>query len=566
MLSYSRSFHFSMPATLVSTVMLVALVKSDRFSRMGWAVAFGVLLGLMPLARTMTIAFIPGVVLAGFLYTVVYPIERARRLSVLSGSLLLAVLTAGIWLGPNGRVVYDYLFSLGYGNRAVEFGPDVSRFGLESWLNMLRAFCNHDVYLPHLLVIVAGGIAVVVALCVHAARSPTGLFVQRVARSRMLPVVIVIADALLALTSTRDKAGSAFFAPIVPLLLVVTVWAFLYLSNGSYYRRTLALVLATIAITTSAPFLDLHNGSAAPRSAVLPVLGEVTLSDGWGVLQDYAAAGGFGPIGVEEPINREMSTAWIDVENTAAATITRGYGASTVVAFGFRHRFLNVNTLRLQQLLSTGVPFRGQQVEPTVTGDSVPGYRSWLTGEGAAACVLLTSDAVRGQFAPLVTPVYMREAAEGAGFIPIEQWSTPDAQLITLWKHRIAPPHCGELTRDNIARVTMVEVNAHLVTLRPAGFVEVVTSAEHGVSITGWAADIATKSPVYAVHVFVNGTDVLAVVPDVARPDVSKALGSQSQELFGFNVLIRPLGPNAAIKIFAQMHDGAFVELVSLAR
>jgi len=114
---------------------------------------------------------------------------------------------------------------------------------------------------------------------------------------------------------------------------------------------------------------------------------------------------------------------------------------------------------------------------------------------------------------------------------------------------------------DTMPRVSMAEVNSHLVNAPGAGFVDQVSSAEPDVSIAGWAADGATNGPAAAVHIFVNGTDLLAVEPDVYRPDVSKALGSTSRQLFGFSVIVRPSVPDAGIKVFAQMHDGTFAEL-----
>jgi Dolichyl-phosphate-mannose-protein mannosyltransferase len=450
-LSYSRSFHFSLPATVVCTVMLLALVKSDRFGRMGWAVLFGVSLGLMPLARTMTIAFIPGVVAGALVYTVAGPIQRGRRLLVLSTSFLLAILTATTWLGPNGSRVYQYLFSFGYGARAVEFGAEAPKFNLDSWLNTLRAFCNNDVYLPHLLVMLAGGVATVIAACNQALKAQNGSFLQRTMRSSMLPILIVVAEALLALASPRNQSGSAFFAPIVPSLLVVTVWGFLAVSSYTYYRRALVFLLAAVAITASVPLIDLNDRFAPPWWAIVPALGGVTVTDGRGTFQDYGAAGGYGSADAAEPISRAMGRAWISLDSKTAATIRRMNGANAVVAFGFRHRLYNVNTVNVQQLLSTGVRFGVQQVEPTVTGDSVQGYLSWLASEGASACVLLTSDKTRGHFPPLVNPLYMREAAEQAGFLPIGQWPAPDEQEITLWQHRVTPPNCGRPMRDSTA-------------------------------------------------------------------------------------------------------------------
>jgi hypothetical protein len=401
---------------------------------------FGISLGLMPLARTMTIAFIPGVVMGAFVYTVAEPIHRTRRLLVLAASLLLAVLTMATWLGPNGSLVYQYLVNFGYGARAVEFGPEQSKFGLDAWLTMLRILCDH-VYLPHFLVILSGGVAMLVAACSEVLTIRNAAFLQRVLRSRMLPILIVIAEALLALTSARNKPGAGV-APIVPALLIVTVWAFLRISSHRYYRLTLAWLLAVVAIVASAPFIDLRNPLSPPWSAEVPVLGGVRVTDGRGTLQVYEAGGGLGPADVAEPISPAMGRAWINLNTETAATITRLNGPGAIVSFGFRHYLYNGNTVYLQQLLSTGIRFGTRHVEPTMTAESVQGYVSWLASESTVACVLLTSDRVHGDIAPAINRAYMREAAEQAGFIPVHQWPTPDGQSITLWNHRVAPPNC----------------------------------------------------------------------------------------------------------------------------
>jgi hypothetical protein len=389
----------------------------------------------------MTIAFIPGVVVGAFVYTVAESVHRVRRLLVFGASLLLAVLTAATWLGPSGSLVFQYLFSFGYGGRAVEFGAEQSKFGLDAWLTTLSTFCG-EIYLPHLLIILAGGAATLVAGCSEAVKNRNVAFLQRVLRSPMLPILIVIAEALLALTSSRNM-GSAFFAPIVPALLVATVWGVLRISRRRYYRLTLAWLLAAVAIVPSAPLIDLRTPLAAPWSAEVPVLGGVTVADGRGTLQQYEAAGGLGPADVAEPVSPAVGRAWLNLDTETAATITRMNGVRAVIAFGFRHYLYNANTLNLRQLLSTGIKFDVVEVEPTVTGESVQGYLSALASEGAEACVLLTSDrVVRGDFLPVINRAYMQEAAEQAGFIPEDQWSTPDGQSITLWRHRVAPPNC----------------------------------------------------------------------------------------------------------------------------
>jgi hypothetical protein len=97
------------------------------------------------------------------------------------------------------------------------------------------------------------------------------------------------------------------------------------------------------------------------------------------------------------------------------------------------------------ELLNTGLPFAVKQIEPTLTGDTVEGYLSWLTREGADACILVTSDKIiRGDFEPVVNRANMREAAEKAGFVSETEIPLPDGENVGLWKHRVMPPNCHE--------------------------------------------------------------------------------------------------------------------------
>ncbi|HML07058.1 MAG TPA: glycosyltransferase family 39 protein [Xanthobacteraceae bacterium] len=438
-LVFSRSFHFSMPVTLALTVALLALLKSNRFERIGWAVVFGISLGLMPLTRTMTIAFVPGVVIGAFVYAVAEPIDRSRRVLMLSLALLLAAFTAATWLGPHGRAVFEYLFSFGYGPRAAEYGAAYS--GLDAWLNTLRVLCNSGVYLPHLLIILAGAAAALSGALIEALTSRSTALVYRVVRSRTVPLFIVVAEAWSALASSRDQ-GSAFFAPIVPAMLVLTAWAFVRISSHQYYRLTVVLLLAAVAIGTSIPFLDLRTPFSAPWIADLPVLGQAVVTDGRGSIQRYEAAGRLGPSNVAEPIGPAAGRAWINLSAETAMAISRLAGSNAVTAFGFRHFLYNVNSVNLQQLLSSGTQFGMRQIEPFVTGESIQSYLAWLTNENVDACVLLTSDKVRGDIPPPINRAYMRQAAEQAGFIPVEDWPTPDGQTITLWQRQPLPANC----------------------------------------------------------------------------------------------------------------------------
>jgi hypothetical protein len=110
------------------------------------------------------------------------------------------------------------------------------------------------------------------------------------------------------------------------------------------------------------------------------------------------------------------------------------------------------------------------------------------------------------------------------------------------------------------------EVKAHLQTqIANVGFIEKIVQTEKNLVVEGWAADPAARSPAVAVHVFVAGEDVAVDTPNLPRPDVATVLSAASN-LFGFHIVVR-VGPTSVrdVQVFAQLHDGSFVELMTLA-
>src|SRR6516165_3691110 len=122
------------------------------------------MVGLLPLARTMSIAFIPGLLCGAFLTIVASPGDRSRRFALFTAALMTAAATAATWLASNWKHVFQYLFGFGYGDRAVEYGTEQSLFGWDAWKSTLDVFCNSNVYFPHFLVILAGGLATLALL------------------------------------------------------------------------------------------------------------------------------------------------------------------------------------------------------------------------------------------------------------------------------------------------------------------------------------------------------------------------------------------------------------------
>jgi 4-amino-4-deoxy-L-arabinose transferase-like glycosyltransferase len=447
-MNYVRSYHFSMLAMLLATLALVALLRSERFSRPGWALLFGICLGLMPLARTMTLAFIPGLLAGAGLHVLSAPNRHIPRLALLAGAAALGAGLLAAWLVPNFTYVAQYLFSFGYGNRAAEYAhcancgaTAVSAHSLlAGWIITIQALVDGDIYLPDFLFICAGGAAAVIYSAVQIAQNGLPSWVRAVWQSPLLPVACFAAEAMVALNSSANK-GSAFFAPLMPALFLLSVYFILNLVKAAWYRRGISAIVAVFALAVGVPFLSLTSWAAHPAVASIPVLNGATLSDGRGTIERYESFSY--PDGYNQPVDAATGRAWMAASQQTSMTVLAMMGTRAVVTFGFRNHLYNVNTVNLAMIQRTGIAFAMNQIDPQVTGDSVAAYQNWLQTVGANSCVLLTSDhAVPGDFNPPVVRLYMQQAARQAGFTPQGGWALPDGEQITLWVPRQIPAPC----------------------------------------------------------------------------------------------------------------------------
>jgi 4-amino-4-deoxy-L-arabinose transferase-like glycosyltransferase len=135
LINYARDFSFAEVASACLAGALYFGHRSRGFSRTWPALAWGICLGLLLLARTMTVAFLPGLVLAALL-----PVLARRSPSgfarIVCG-LALGTGVAASWYARNFDAVYSYLTSTGYGAKAAQYGPPRSVFSLHSWYSFL---------------------------------------------------------------------------------------------------------------------------------------------------------------------------------------------------------------------------------------------------------------------------------------------------------------------------------------------------------------------------------------------------------------------------------------------
>jgi hypothetical protein len=422
-IDFARCYNFALPATALTTLALLALARSDRCANASWAVLFGICLGLMPLTRTMTIAFVPALALGALANVMAEPDARGRRLLVLALSLAIAIAMAATWLVPNGLYVFHYLVDFSVGPRSVEFGRQQTLLDFSTWL-LTVGILGGDIHLPDLIVIGSGVcvlLFMLLRLIVVGGSSSAGRIVLR---SKLLPSALLVAVGLVAVTASRNK-GLAFMAPLVPAMLIVSGWSLVRFGQSEGWKLVTTSLIAAVAIASVVPAIDLSLPTARLWVIDLPILGPSVVADGRGTIQKYEAAGGYDSGDPRVPIDALVGKSWTTASATTAQRLRELGATKTMTTFAFRHRLLNVNTVNLQQLLSGGAEFWFTQIVPVLTGSSIAGYSEWLSnGDSAAACFLLTASGDLGEFLPPVNQENIEAAARATGFDPISSWVT----------------------------------------------------------------------------------------------------------------------------------------------
>jgi hypothetical protein len=445
-IQYSRDYHFAAAATAVTTAALYCLIRSDGLMSRRWSVAFGVTIGLLPLARTMTVAFIPGFA-AAVLVILIANGDRGRRSVNAALSAVMAVAVAALWLGPNGngQAVWNYLTGFGYGSASTHYGTSQPLFSYGAWRTTLQVMGNY-VLLPHLLLFLAGGIAslVVVARLLVSARGirpfVSGGSIHTIALSPLLPMVFVVGLSLVALTSSANH-GSAFGAPLIPAMCILTVWALRSLFRN--VRWTVSTAIGVAAVIATVPTLPIPWALTGTWTATVPEIGTVAVASGQGVISQYLQMGRAGSAALthRDPGLAAVGREWAAENRLTAEHLQGRYGERALVAVGFRHRHLNPNSVNLAQMAAGGRPLPLVMVHRESTENTVAAYRTWLRdGTAATSCLLLTASGSQNEFEPLTTETTMTAAAVAEGFESVHSWPLPDGRVVTEWQRSQSCP------------------------------------------------------------------------------------------------------------------------------
>jgi Dolichyl-phosphate-mannose-protein mannosyltransferase len=430
---FSREYIFALPAAALLASAVYCLLRSEGLRMRRWAIACGAALGLMLLARSMTIAFVPGVLAAGAVAL------AARREGDLGGRalnlgllVLTGVVVAATWYAPNLGTVVDYLTNYGYGAQSQNYGSAGSALSWERLRGPFVQILRQDLFLPLAALLLAGLVAVAIAAVRRVSRAPDRrAALMRIAASDALAVGIVLVAGYAALATSRN-GGFGFTLPLATLMPALAVVA-LRLHPAA---KTPALVLlAAIAGLNVVSHLSVSAAATREREVAVPGLGSVPYAGG------VAPAIGNIREQVRGPEDRfgEGDREWLAADRAVAERLTGWadrYGVVPMTAFGTHSRILNTNTVQLAAVLErhATIPIVQLHAEPD---DSTATYREQLTSEELFhPQVLLTMSSVSGDFDPVMTQARVEAAARQLGFRRVAATRLPDGRVLRYWRKR----------------------------------------------------------------------------------------------------------------------------------
>ncbi len=426
---YTRLFHFALPATACMTAALWALVRSNGFRRPAWSAAFGLFVALTLLARTMTVAYMPGFVLAAAAqFLVEGPALRARlrNFAIAAGTF---GLVAGPWYIRNARSVYDLLLGSGYGEGATPFGHHYPITSWGYWTKELRLDLSY-MWLPLAAALLLG---FCVAFAYLVARHPR---LSRASRPRsaraaaVLGLLLVVLEGYLVLTTSRNE-GTGFALPWVPALVVLGVTA-----AASVPARAVRVALAGILVVVSIGAVVAKSGWFEPlartRTVAVPGLGHVLVTEGRGLIQREVGGDGYDITPVTHPLPA-MHRRWLPLArdvvgwslhraeqrheplNLTLGLDDRIFGNSRLILAAqlWFHRYLSVDYLSA---------FPG--------GDTVPSYRRQLLSPQPENALVTGNPPPSGA---AITRSKVEVAARALGFAREKSFTMPDGRTIWIW-------------------------------------------------------------------------------------------------------------------------------------
>ena len=433
---YSREYIYALPTAALLAVAVYALLRSDGMRRSRWSIACGVAIGLMLLARTMAITYLPGILLAAVV--VLLARRRAdlgRRLINLGLLVLAAVAVAATWYAANLQSVIDYLTDYGYGAQSQAYGDSNSLFSWGRVRTVAERMVSEDLFLLLAVLLLVAVIALGVVV-VRRLWPPEGRRTElvRLAGTDALSVAIVFFVGCAGLMSSQN-GGNGFTFPLAALLPALAVLSL------RRFPRALRPVLALLALVVAINVISsttIWATASHTRQVSLPGFAEpFPVTKGVPKAVFIVRRQVRGP----ETVFDAHDSRWLVADMriaTALANLVSQDGEVPSIAFASRSRILNTNTVQVASLIKyeRALPFGQLLAEPT---DSVAGYTEQLTDPdfGLPPTVLVTMSSNARDFEPPVTQSYAVAAARKLGFHKVRTIRLPDGRSLYIWEKAV---------------------------------------------------------------------------------------------------------------------------------
>ncbi len=427
---YTRIFHFSVPAAAFLVSALWALLKSEGLTRRRWAVACGLLLGLMVLSRSMTIGYLPGFAAAAALPILLGGEWRPRLLNFVllcvSGTVL-----AALWYLPNAESVGSYLLNFGYGAESEAYGSEHSPLSIAYWTREVGAVFD-ELYFPLGMALALCAVAALASALVRRKRGqPTLAEAKAWLLTDAALAAVIVLEGYVALTSSKNQ-GTAFALPWLPVL-VVLVCAATARVQWRPVRIAAVAVLAAVAFFNLAMKSGFVPGVGDPRGADLPLLGETTVADGRGIVEGEVLAAGY-PVGSPTEPMPQLQKEWLPFAGDLARSLTdysEAKDEEPKLSWGFDDLLLNNTRVALGSQLALERELPTEFLKPFPDGDSAASYRTQL--EEFKSNLLVVGDRGPGTTGIHLTRRRVEAAGRRLGFHPVRNFTAPDGRELTVW-------------------------------------------------------------------------------------------------------------------------------------
>jgi hypothetical protein len=435
MTDWARTFHFGVPAAALFTASTYALVRSEGLFDRRWALAWGLLLGLTLLARTMMIALVPGLVLAAMLIVAFGPSPRPRRAANFMLALAISLVIAATWYGSNWPFVAEYLFGYGYGDRSAYYGQAYPMLSWAYWTARLNTFVDHGFYLPLAILVaatLAAGIVKVLLRAIEVGRIAHGW--RSTLQDDVWICSVVVVSGYLALTSSRNS-GTGFALPLLPVLIALSTAALARFKSQAV-RACLVAAFVLVSLFNVVMKADVVPAFSGTWRVQLPVLREVAVIDGQGDIQRVLAKAG-NDVGHPTAKMPEVHKQWLPFGREVATWLDRfaeGHRRQPIVFFGSKDPLFNTNLIALSARLHLRKGMWMGQLEPTLGGDNTEAYRIQLTDPNRGPPnLVVTTDRGPSEYEPSVTQALVEEAARSLGFEQVGSFHLPDGRKTRVW-------------------------------------------------------------------------------------------------------------------------------------